>query len=78
MAIRNFYLDAEIDGRKTDLHGGPQSKKGGMDIRIWQRKEGKPVPAFNIICMEKNGRLITRVIPAETEAPILEFETRRD
>ena len=37
MAVRNFYIKADIDGRKTKLAGGPASKDGGMNISIFQR-----------------------------------------
>lgn len=39
MAVRNFWIDANIDGRLTELSGGPRDKTGGMDVTIKQRAE---------------------------------------
>jgi hypothetical protein len=39
MATRNFWIDASIDGRKTPLTGGPRSKDGGFDLRIFMRSD---------------------------------------
>ena len=47
---RNFYLRAEIDGRKSELTGGPASKDGGMYIELMMRSEGKPVNVLRINC----------------------------
>ena len=41
MAVRNFWVDADIDGRQTGLGGGPMSKDGGMDVTIYQRDGGR-------------------------------------
>jgi hypothetical protein len=41
MAVRNFWLDARIDGRSTTLSGGPVSKDGGFDLSIKIRSEGE-------------------------------------
>lgn len=40
MAVRNFWIDADIDGRATNLQGGAASKTGGMTVTIKQRSEG--------------------------------------
>lgn len=34
MAVRNFYVEADIDGRMTMLGGGPREKDGGMDTKV--------------------------------------------
>ena len=59
--MRNFYIEAEIDGRKTVLSGGPASKTGGMYITIYQRKNGEKVEAVEIFCHEEDGDLVTEV-----------------
>jgi hypothetical protein len=40
MAIRNFWVEALIDGRKTKLAGGPRSKHGGFSLTVFQRSQG--------------------------------------
>lgn len=34
MTVRNFWIDAQIDGRTTMLSGGPRSKDGGFDLVV--------------------------------------------
>ena len=61
MAVRNFWIDADIDGRQTTLGGGPRSKDGGMDVTIYQRDEGGIKRAFTITCRAYGSKLITTV-----------------
>ena len=44
--VRNFWLDAEIDGRRRHLAAGPRSKDGGFRLRILHRHHGdiSPMP----------------------------------
>ncbi len=37
---RNAWISADISGRKTTLEGGPVSKDGGMNARIYYRENG--------------------------------------
>lgn len=62
MAVRNFWVEADISGRSTMLAGGPTSKVGEMTIRLFQRDNGSIATAFRIQCTERNGRLMTQVI----------------
>lgn len=61
MAVRNFYVEANIDGRQTTLGGGPASKTGEMTVRIYQRDDGAITDALLIECREYDGQLITDV-----------------
>ncbi len=63
MAVRNFYVEADIDGRKTMLGGGPRAENGGMDVTIYQRNEGRIMTAIRISCRRNSwdGALRTRV-----------------
>lgn len=63
MAVRNFWIEAEIDGRQTALAGGPRSKDGGMTVTIYQRDKGGITEAVNIICEERDGELRTLIQP---------------
>lgn len=40
MAVRNFWIEATIDGRRTQLKGGPQGRDGGFHLVIYQRENG--------------------------------------
>lgn len=46
--IRNFWIDVDIDGRKTRLSGGPKSKDGGFSMTICQRDKGQITKSFQI------------------------------
>lgn len=48
MAIRNFWIEADIDGRATNLAGGPRAKDGGFNLVIYQRSEGAIIKAATI------------------------------
>lgn len=77
MAVRNFYLEAEIDGRKTGLHGGPQGKKGGMQIHLYQRDKGQIKEVASIWCYEKDGTLRSEIFHNDTSLWI-KTDTERD
>lgn len=51
MSVRPFYISADIEGRKTELTGGPRRKDGYMNIEITQRDEGAITTAFTIRCI---------------------------
>ena len=76
MAMRNFYMEADIDGRKTMLTGGPAAKDGEMNVTIRQRDEGNSVVAFRVRCMERDGELTTFVFDNEGNN-VAEFKTKR-
>ena len=61
MALRNFWLEAKIDGRKTELKGGPRNKTGGMRTKVYVRDQGVSVLACKIVCEECDGDLIVMV-----------------
>lgn len=77
MAVRNFYLEAQIDGRKTDLSGGPRSKDGEMSVYFTQRKDGNIISAFRVECIaRRDGSLVTRIFD-NVGNPIGELVTNR-
>ena len=76
MAMRNFYLTADIDGRETLLTGGPRAKDGMMTVDIRQRDEGSIVRAFYIDCIERDGELTTTVYDNKGNK-VADFTTKR-
>lgn len=76
MAIRNFYINGNIDGRRTTLSGGPQSKEGGMSIVITQRDNSRIVKALTIDCYEYEGDLHTVIYDNDGNV-VYDFETER-
>lgn len=65
VAVRPFYMTADIEGRRTELTGGPRSKDGTMEIKIQQRNKGEIETAFDIFSysIEEDGKryLVTSV-----------------
>ena len=59
--VRNFWIDASIDGRQTELGGGPRARNGGMDIEIYQRDDGSIANCIRVICREFANELVTTV-----------------
>lgn len=65
MAVRNFYVEADIDGRQTMLGGGPRNKQDGMTVCIYQRVDGGISDPVKIVCRERNGVLTTEIFTPE-------------
>lgn len=38
--VRNFWIEARIDGKKTPIATGPRRKDGGFSMTIYMRNEG--------------------------------------
>lgn len=39
--VRNFWIEGEVDGRKTPIAFGPQEKDGGFRLTVYMRDEGR-------------------------------------
>lgn len=55
--ICNFWVDINIDGRKTRLSGGPKNKDGGFSMAIYQRDKGQSVKALEIEGVVEDNKL---------------------
>lgn len=81
MYVRNFWIEAEIDGRKTVLAGGPKSREGGLSLSLFQRSEGEVEEALEILCRARPDGLLRLLIRPTLPAKIAEreliIETRR-
>ena len=66
MAIRNFWIRSEIEGRKTLLAGGPRSRTGEMATDLFVKENGEIYQALRISCIpQENGTLRIRVYNAD-------------
>jgi hypothetical protein len=63
MAMRNFWIEADVDGRKTRLMGGPRSKDGGFKLTVYMRDDGDSVIAAHVRGTEVDGRLFLSAYP---------------
>ena len=61
MAVRNFWVEASIDGRESKVSGGPRAKEDGMETVIYQRDNGSIVTAFKIVSRVRNNKLLSGV-----------------
>ena len=76
MATRNYWINAEIDGRKTPLAGGPRGKDGGMDVTLLVREDGGISEAVRIACRSDGAKNTIRVWGPDGEK-LYEREYRR-
>ena len=77
MAVRNFYVSCDIDGRSTLLEGGPRNNAGGMTAKFTQREDGSIVNALTVRCYANpDGSLVLRAYNSADEK-VLEYVTRR-
>lgn len=53
MAVRPFYIESDIEGRQTNLAGGPKSGRGDMTTSVYQRDEGAITEPYKICCRHK-------------------------
>ena len=67
MAVRNFWIDAQIDGRSAELTGGPQRKYGGFFMEIYIREEGRANVAATISGTSNEGTLRLVIVNKETD-----------
>lgn len=78
MAVRSFYVTADIEGRNTSLTGGTRSKTGEMEIKIQQRNKGLIETAFKIesYTFECDNKLYLRTIVRDTNSnEVARYET---
>lgn len=60
--VRNFWINARIDGRNTNLSGGPRSKGGAFEQTIYQRSDGSVTVAAQIDAYAMtDGTLVLRI-----------------
>lgn len=77
MAVRNFWIDGDVDGRTTSVKGGPVSKTGGMQVDIKQRDDGKIITAVKVRCSaDDEGNLVTNVYDNE-DVLLTQIKTKR-
>lgn len=84
--VRNFYLNADIDGYQNNLGGGPRRKEDGMSINITQRDEGEVMTAVSIMCYrqvitQESGKEIVKLITSVRDKhgkEVYRCETYRD
>ena len=74
--VRNFYIKGSIDGRRTNLTGGPSRKDGGMVLNLTQRNNGSIENCASVECFADGDNLKT-VIYDKNGNVVLENITKR-
>lgn len=68
--VRNFWITADVDGRKGAIATGPRGKTGGIYLAIQVRNGGAVQPALTVIgTAEDDGRLTIEVIDTQESPP---------
>lgn len=74
--VRNFYIKGNIDGRRTQLSGGPGRKDGGMVLNLTQRNDNSIEKCASIECFADGDELKT-IIYDKAGNVVLENITKR-
>jgi len=60
--VRNFWIEADIDGRKSAFASGPVRADGGISLRILQRDGGGIITALRVNgYVDREGRITLEV-----------------
>jgi hypothetical protein len=59
--VRNFLIEASVDGYVRTFRLGPRSKGGGFKVTIRQRHQGQYTVAYRITGFAQDGRLICSI-----------------
>ena len=65
MAVRPFWIEADIEGRQAPLQGGTKRKDGSQIINLYQRSDGNIIKAFRIYShsfRDENGDLVLETV----------------
>ena len=62
--VRNFWIEAEVDGRMHGFSGGPVSKGGGFRLTVQIRNKGSVTRAGTLYGHEIDGKLTLAWQPA--------------
>lgn len=77
MAVRNFHIRVDVDGRDTYVATGPARKDGGMRATICQRHKGEiRIAATLDAYANPDGHLTLRVFDGSGNV-VLKLETER-
>jgi len=63
VAVRNFWITVDVDGKRNALASGPQSAIGGFQATIEQRHNGTITRSLQIIgTADPSGALVLEVL----------------
>lgn len=63
--VRNFWVQGQVDGRRSQISGGPRARDGGLALTLYQRRKGAVETALRVNCSAStDGTLTLEVEPA--------------
>ena len=66
--VRNFWISADIDGRKHNIRSGPVRKDGGFTLRILVRDKGNILQGLRVEGIaHDDGRLELVTFPSDDQ-----------
>lgn len=72
--VRNFWIEANIDGRTSKVATGPASKDGGFDLEILFRELGTiskyPIAIRGVAAARPADQAEGRSVPAHTDLDV--------
>jgi hypothetical protein len=76
--VRNFWIEVEVDGKKTKVATGPRAKDGGFMMNVFQRNNGGVVRAGKLQGFaHSDGRLVLAWWDSGSNEERTLFETER-
>ena len=60
MSMRNFWINTSVDGRNSDLSGGPRSNDGRMSTKLYVNSNGSSTQAVYLGCDPDGDKLNIR------------------
>lgn len=74
--VRNFWVEAEVDGQDTEIAFGPRAKDGGFRLTVYMRDRGDIITALKVtgealsdgtlrLWMEPNSTKVEETLPHE-------------
>jgi len=67
MAVRNFWIEPTVDGRKTPIAFGPRAKDGGFELKIYQRAKGEAVGILTICGQAQADNVLRLAVERQEE-----------
>lgn len=75
--VRNFFVELQVDGRRSRVSTGPIRKDGGFQATIYIRDKGYVSKALSIEGFARGEKLTLLVQPAGDEEGSVRIERER-
>lgn len=70
--VRNFWIELEVDGKKSRIATGPVRKDGGFRMTIKQRSSGRIIRAVDLCGrIDSNGLLRLGIVGPDSSMQVV-------